>query len=46
VGRNAQRAFFLIDQQGMVRGRWIGGDLDVFPNETLLQAVREIAGKP
>ena len=46
VGRNAQRAFFLIDQQGMVRGRWIGGDLDIFPNETLLQAVREIAGKP
>ncbi len=45
VGRIAKRAFFLIDQQGIVRGKWIGGDLDVFPSETLLQAAREMAEK-
>ena len=46
VGRIAKRSFFLIDQQGIVRGRWIGGDLDVFPSEMILQAVREMVGKP
>ena len=45
VGRMAQRSFFLIDQQGIVRGRWIGED-DVFPSEILLQAAQEMAGKP
>ena len=45
VGRVAKRSFFLIDQQGIVRGRWIGEDLTVFPSETLLQAVREMAKK-
>ena len=46
VGRIAKRSFFLIDKQGIVRGRWIGEDLDVFPSEILLQAVRELVGKP
>ena len=45
VGRIAQRSFFLIDQQGIVRGRWIGEDDVVFSSEMLLQAVRERAGK-
>ncbi len=45
VGRIAKRSFFLIDQQGIVRGKWIGGDLDVFPSETLLHAAREMAKK-
>jgi hypothetical protein len=46
VGRMAKRSFFLIDQQGIARAQWIGDDLDVFPSETLLQAVREIVRKP
>jgi hypothetical protein len=45
-GLGAERAFFLVDQQGIVRGRWIGEDLAVFPNEVLLKAVGEITGKP
>jgi glutaredoxin-dependent peroxiredoxin len=46
VGRVAKRAFFLIDQQGIVRGRWIGGDVDVFPSAMFLQAARETTNKP
>jgi hypothetical protein len=38
--------FFLIDLQGIVRGRWWGEDLAVFPTETLIKAARELAGKP
>jgi peroxiredoxin len=46
VGRVAKRSFFLIDQQGIVRGRWIGEDLDVFASERLLQAALEMMEKP
>ena len=42
----AQRAFFLVDQQGIVRGRWPAGDDEVFSSEPLLKAAQEIAGKP
>ena len=42
----AERAFFLIDTEGIVRGKWYGEPYDVFPTEPLLEAVREIAGKP
>ena len=45
VGRIAKRSFFLIDRQGIVRGRWIGGDLDVFPSEMLLRMASEMAEK-
>ena len=45
-GMVAKRSFFLVDQQGIVRGRWIGEDLGVFPNEELLEVAGEIAGKP
>ena len=31
VRRIAKRSFFLIDQQGIMRGRWIGGDSTSFP---------------
>ena len=44
-GSVAKRTFFLIDKQGIVRGKWIGEDLGVFPNEELLKAAEEIAGK-
>jgi len=46
VGLIAKRAFFLIDRHGIVRGRWIGEDLAVFPNEVLLKAAHEVAAKP
>ncbi|MBI3797361.1 MAG: peroxiredoxin [Deltaproteobacteria bacterium] len=45
-GLGTKRSFFLVDQQGIVRGRWIGEDLAVFSNEVLLKAAGEIAGKP
>jgi peroxiredoxin Q/BCP len=45
-GLGAKRSFFLVDQRGIVRGRWIGEDLEVFPTEVLLKAAGEIAGKP
>ena len=45
-GRIAGRAFFLVDQRGIVRGKWIGEDLAVFPNEVLLKAAQEVAEKP
>jgi hypothetical protein len=35
-----------VDQQGIVRGRWIGEDLAVFSTEVLLRAAQEIVGKP
>ena len=44
-GKMAGRTFFLIDQQGMVRGKWLGEDNCVFPTEKLLEAAREVAGK-
>jgi mycoredoxin-dependent peroxiredoxin len=42
----AERAFFLIDQEGIVRGKWSGEPYDVFPTEPILEAVRELAKKP
>ena len=45
-GRIAKRSFFLIDQQGIVRGKWIGEDLTVFSTEVFLKAAQEVAGKP
>jgi alkyl hydroperoxide reductase subunit AhpC len=46
IGLGAGRAFFLVDKQGIVRGKWIGEDLAVFPNEVLLQGAQQVAGKP
>ena len=45
VGTMAKRAFFLVDQQGTVRGQWLGEDLAVMPTEALLKAAQAIAGK-
>jgi len=42
----ARRAFFLVDKQGIVRGRWFAENAQVFPNEPLLKGVAEITGKP
>ena len=41
----ARRGFFLIDQGGIVRGRWFGDTVSVFPSESILEKAREIAGK-
>ena len=45
-GVGAGRAFFLVDQRGIVRGKWIGEDLGVFSNDVLLKAAQEVAEKP
>lgn len=42
VGR---RAFFLIDKQGIVRGRWLPeNQLATFPNEPIIEKILEIRG--
>jgi len=41
----AQRYFFLIDQQGIVQGKWQGNSTDVFPSEPILKAASELAKK-
>jgi hypothetical protein len=46
AGQVAGRAFFLVDQRGIVRGKWIGEDSAVFPNEVLLQGAQQVAEKP
>jgi peroxiredoxin len=46
VGRGAARAFFLIDREGIVRGKWLGEDMEVFPSAALLDAVRRLAQRP
>jgi peroxiredoxin len=43
---SAERAFFLVDQQGVIRGRWTAGDDEVFSNEPILKAAQEVMGKP
>ncbi len=42
----AQRAFFLVDEQGIVRGKWLARMDEVLPSEPILKKAREIAGKP
>jgi peroxiredoxin len=44
--RDARRAFFLIDRQGIVRYRWLPPEDTTLPSETILQAARALAGKP
>lgn len=41
----ARRAFFLVDQQGIVRGKWLAAPDAVFPSEHMLKVAREMAGK-
>jgi len=42
----AKRVFFLVDQQGIVRGKWIGEDLEVFPSDILLKTAQQLTGHP
>ena len=41
----AQRWFFLIDQQGIVRGQWRASVSEVFSSEPILKLARELAEK-
>lgn len=41
----AVRSFFLIDRQGIVRGKWQGNTTDVFPTDPILKAARDLAAK-
>jgi peroxiredoxin len=43
----AKHAFFLVDQQGIIRQRWLtdGGEDVIFPSEPILKAVQEMAQK-
>jgi hypothetical protein len=41
----AQRAFFLVDKAGIIRGRWLGTVADVFPTEPILEAARTLGAK-
>lgn len=40
----ARATYLLIDKQGIIRGKWLKPKGEVFPNEVLLKAAREIAG--
>ena len=41
----ASQAFFLIDKQGIVRGRWLPGDRNPMASDEILQMARSLAGK-
>ena len=41
----AERAFFLVDQQGVVRGRWRGEGAEVFSTEEILKTAQALTGK-
>jgi peroxiredoxin len=42
----ARRAFFLVDREGIVRGRWLPEkQAELFPSEPILERVREITGQ-
>jgi len=41
----ARRAFFLVDQRGIVRGKWLIANNAVFPSEDILKVARKMTGK-
>jgi peroxiredoxin Q/BCP len=41
----AKRYFFLIDREGIVRGKWLGEDLAVFSTDVLVKAARDLVGQ-
>ena len=40
-----RRAFFLVDQQGIVRGKWLVENKEIFPSEELLKTAQVMAQK-
>ena len=41
----AKRYLFLIDRDGIVRGKWLGEDLAVFPTEVVVKAARDLVAR-
>jgi len=43
----AQRSFFLVDPQGILRKKWIieNGGTTVVPSDTVLRDIQEVIGK-
>ena len=39
------QAFFLVDKQGILRGRWLPGDAQPFSSEKILKMAKRIASK-
>lgn len=44
-GRQGGRMFFLVAKEGIIRGKWVGEDMAVFPNEPILKAAQELLGR-
>ena len=38
-----RRAFFLVDQQGIVRGKWLVEGKEIFPSEEILKTAQVMA---
>ena len=41
----SRRGLFLIDKQGIVRGKWVGETADFFPSEEILKVAQGMARK-
>ena len=41
----ARRALFLVDQRGIIRGKWLIANNAVFPSDDILKGAREMTGK-
>jgi peroxiredoxin len=42
----SERAFFLVDQQGIIQGKWSVGLGEVFPSEPILRRAQELTKQP
>ena len=42
---HASQAFFLVDKQGILRGRWLPGDAEPFSSEKILKMAKRLANK-
>ncbi len=42
----ADQAFFLVDKEGILRGRWLPGNEEAISSKHILNMARAIAGKP
>ena len=42
----ADQAFFLVDKEGILRGRWLPGNMEAISSKHILNMARAIAGKP
>ena len=45
AGMLARRAFFLVDRDGIVRGKWLPPPEDTFPSETILKAAETLKAR-